>query len=82
LASGDRRIGGAHALGDITVKVARPAGLVMLKLYAGGPKDAWDIQSLLESHERAHDIKSEVNGIVSRLPAECRGLWTRLLEES
>lgn len=68
--------------GITTVKVARPAGLVLLKLYAGGPKDAWDIQSLLEIHDLADDIKSEVNGAVSRLPAESRALWTRLLEGS
>ena len=67
-------------VGGVTVKVARPAGLVLLKLYAGGPKDAWDIQSLLESHDLSDDIQSEVNGAVSRLPAESRKLWARLLE--
>ncbi|HXV59349.1 MAG TPA: hypothetical protein VEK15_01550 [Vicinamibacteria bacterium] len=69
------------SLGEVTVKVARPAGLVLLKLYAGGPKDAWDVQSLLESHERADAIKSEVDRSVSRLPAECGRLWKRMLEE-
>ncbi len=67
-------------VGGVTVKVARPAGLVLLKLYAGGPKDAWDIQSLLESHDLSDDIQSEVNGAVSRLPVESRKLWARLLE--
>jgi predicted nucleotidyltransferase len=37
------------SIGEVTVKVARPAGLVLLKLYASGPKDAWDIRSLMES---------------------------------
>ena len=69
-------------LDEITVKVARPAGLVLLKLYAGGPKDAWDVQSLLESHERADDIKAEVDNTVTRLPAECRDLWERILGQS
>ena len=31
------------SIGEVTVRVARPAGLVLLKLYAGGPKDAWDV---------------------------------------
>lgn len=66
---------------ELTIKVARPAGLVLLKLYAGGPKDAWDVQSLLESHERADDIKSEVDRSLAPLPAECRELWKRILEE-
>ena len=65
-------------LGEVAVKVARPAGLVLLKLYAGGPKDAWDIQSLLESHENSNDIKAEVDGSVARLPSECHELWNRL----
>ena len=69
------------SVGEVTVKVARPAGLVLLKLYAGGPKDAWDVRSLLESHERADDIKSEVRRSVSRLPAECGKLWKRILED-
>jgi hypothetical protein len=62
------------------VKVAGPAGLVLLKLYAGGPKDAWDIQALLESHDLSGDIKSEVSRAVSQLPVESRQLWARLLE--
>ena len=65
-------------LGEVAVKVAQPAGLVLLKLYAGGPKDAWDIESLLESHESSDEIKVEVDSSVARLPAECRELWKRL----
>ncbi len=65
-------------LGQVAVKVARPAGLVLLKLYAGGPKDAWDIQSLLESHEHSNDIKAEVDGSLARLPSECHELWKRI----
>ena len=66
------------SIGEVTVRVARPAGLVLLKLYAGGPKDAWDVRSLLESHERAKAIRMEVDGTVSRLPPECSSLWDRL----
>ena len=65
-------------LGEVAVEVARPAGLVLLKLYVGGPKDAWDIQSLLESHESSAEIKAEVDGSVARLPSECHELWKRL----
>lgn len=31
-----------------SVRVARTADLVLLKLYAGGPTDRWDIDRLLE----------------------------------
>ena len=69
-------------LGEVAVMVARPAGLVLLKLYAGGPKDAWDIQSLLESHECSDEIKAEVDRSVATLPSECHELWKRLLQGS
>ena len=70
------------SLGEVSVKVATPAGLVLLKLYAGGPKDAWDVQSLLQSHERVDDIKAHVNRSLDRLPADCRELWKRLIAPS
>jgi predicted nucleotidyltransferase len=70
------------SIGDITLRVARPAGLVLLKLYAGGPKDGWDVRALLESHEAADAIKMEVDQLVSRLPSECATLWSPLREGS
>ena len=58
--------------------VARPAGLVLLKLYAGGPKDAWDIRALLEVSDHGAVVEAEVERVVPRLPADARRLWSRL----
>lgn len=58
--------------------MVRPAGLVLLKLYAGGSKDAWDVHWLLESHEQADAIRAEVDLMVPRLPPECLRLWDRV----
>lgn len=69
------------SIGEVTLRVARPAGLVLLKLYAGGPKDAWDVRSLLESHEESKSIKAEVDVAVTHLPAESRELWKRIRDE-
>jgi hypothetical protein len=69
------------SIGEVTVKVVRPAGLVLLKLFAGGPKDAWDVRSLMESHENAQSIMAEVDEAVSHLPRESRELWDRLRDE-
>ena len=69
------------SLGDVRLKVASPAGIILLKLYAGGPKDAWDIRALMESRADRKSIESDVDRVVQRLPAECRNLWKRLLEE-
>ena len=69
------------SLGEMTVPVVRPAGLVLLKLHAGGAKDAWDIRALLEASAEAAEIKSEVERLVPRLPADARSLWSRLCAE-
>src|SRR5262249_10327103 len=46
--------------GALSLPVVRPAGLILLKLQAGGPKDAWDIRSRLDAVEQPADIVSEV----------------------
>jgi hypothetical protein len=61
----------------VSLPVARPADLVLLKLYAGGPQDAWDIQQLLGLPERAA-IVTAVDAAVVALPADARALWQRV----
>jgi len=70
------------SLGDLSVPVARPAGLVLLKLHAGGPKDAWDIRALLEASDDAAAVQAEVERTIPRLPADARILWSRLCAEA
>ena len=62
--------------GEIPVVTA--AHLILLKLYAGGPQDAWDIQQLLATEERPR-LVAEVERDLARLPSEARALWTRIL---
>jgi predicted nucleotidyltransferase len=69
------------SLGAVSLPVARPAGLILLKLHAGGPKDAWDIRSLLDAVEDAAHVTSEVECVLPRLPTEARQLWARLRSE-
>jgi hypothetical protein len=69
------------SLGDLSLPVARPAGLVLLKLHAGGPKDAWDIRALLEVSDDPAAVYAEVDRSISRLPADARLLWSRLRAE-
>jgi predicted nucleotidyltransferase len=70
------------SIGELTVPVVRPAGLVLLKLHAGGAKDAWDIRSLLEVSDQPAEIESEVERVIPRLPADARSLWSRLRAEA
>jgi predicted nucleotidyltransferase len=69
-------------LGELSVAVARPAGLVLLKLHAGGAKDAWDIRSLLEVSDDAAELAAEVERMLPRLPTDARRLWSRLRAET
>jgi hypothetical protein len=58
--------------------VARPADIVLLKLYAGGPQDAWDIDQLLDA---VPGIESEVTAALTYLPSDCAALWRRILAD-
>jgi hypothetical protein len=64
-------------LGDATVGVVEAPGLILLKLYAGGSQDAWDIGQLLAAGDRAV-LSRAVDALVVQLPADAQALWQRL----
>ena len=61
------------------ILVVRAADLVLLKLYAGGLQDAWDVQQLLARPSRG-DLVREVESRLSDLPARCQDLWKKILQ--
>jgi hypothetical protein len=61
------------------VRVATAADLVLLKLYAGGPSDRWDIEQLLGGEDRT-SLVAEVESRIAELPTDCRTLWRRFQE--
>jgi hypothetical protein len=63
---------------DADVPVARPADLVLLKLYAGGAQDAWDVAQLLAAGE--HALVAEVEAGLADLPDDARRLWRRIAD--
>jgi hypothetical protein len=65
------------AIEGVDVPVAAPADLILLKLYAGGPQDAWDIGQLLAAPGRAEVVR-DVDAGLGALPVECRRLWERI----
>jgi predicted nucleotidyltransferase len=69
------------SVGPLSLPVVRPAGLILLKLHAGGPKDAWDIRSLLDAVEQPADLVSEVEHALPILPADARQLWSHIRSE-
>ena len=63
--------------GPDRVPVARVPDLILLKLYAGAPQDAWDIRQLLgESPDQ--EVVAEVDRRLSALPPDARTLWQRV----
>jgi len=66
----------AVRIGTRELPVATAADLVLLKLYAGGPQDAWDIEQLLGACEPG--VVGEVDARVEALPSDARELWARL----
>lgn len=66
-------------LGEVRVAVPRAADLVLLKLFAGGPQDSWDIAQLLADAERAA-LVAEVDSRIGELPDDAHRLWRRILD--
>jgi hypothetical protein len=67
-----------QTIGGVSVRVVTAADLVLLKLYAGGIQDRWDIQQLLAGPDR-DEIVAAVGREIERLPPRCRQLWKDLL---
>ena len=67
----------ASEIAGTSVPIADRAGLILLKLYAGGPQDAWDVAQLLATGDRAVTV-AEVDGEIGALPPECLTLWERI----
>jgi hypothetical protein len=62
------------AVGDGPQHVVQPADLILLKLYAGGSQDRWDIERLIGIHPEG-SILAAVDERVGALPKGCRLLW-------
>ncbi len=61
---------------DKDVLVVCLADLILLKLFAGGGQDLWDIEQLLPSV--GAEMRAQVDKAIDVLPAESRAHWIRL----
>jgi len=61
------------------VPVVTAPDLVLLKLYAGGPQDAWDIRQLLDG-DGDGSIARTVDSTLGALSADAAALWCRIRE--
>jgi len=65
-------------LGEVRVAVPRSSDLILLKLFAGGPQDAWDVAQILADDDRDLLI-SEVDDKIGDIPDEAYRLWLKIL---
>lgn len=71
----------AARIEGLAVPVVRAADLILLKLYAGGPQDAWDVVQLVTAGDRGA-LSAEVEARLPDLPPDAARLWTRIRAES
>lgn len=60
----------------VPLRVVSAKGLILLKLYAGGPQDCWDIQQLLAANPEP--LTRGVDAVLPALPRRCAELWDRI----
>jgi len=68
-----------HTLAGTTVPVVDAIGLVLLKLYAGGPQDLWDIEQLLAIAPDRQSLTDSIDERLADLLPRCRRLWKRIV---
>ena len=61
----------------VVIPVATSGDVVVLKLFAGGPQDAWDIEQLLAAGDRSA-LVGHVESVLPQLPEDARRLWARI----
>ena len=64
----------------LTLPVVRGEDLILLKLFAGGPQDLWDVQQALSGPQRA-ELMAAVERDLGDLPPDARRLWKQALED-
>jgi len=62
-------------LGARAIPVVGVSDLTLLKLYAGGAQDQWDIAQLLAAAGSA-EVEAEVERGLADLPARCGEMWS------
>jgi hypothetical protein len=65
----------------VDLPVLRAPDLILAKLYAGGPQDAWDVAQLLAAGEE-EKLCAEVEKHIGELPTASIDLWRRIRNEN
>ena len=68
----------AVEIAGTSVPVAGAADVILLKLFAGGAQDLWDVRRLLDAVASPDAIMREVDVRLEALPRDCQERWERL----
>lgn len=66
-------------VGGIELPVADKADLILLKLFAGGPQDLWDIHQLLGTDD-VEGLRDRVGAALKVLPEGMRSNWLKIVD--
>lgn len=66
---------------DAEVPVVDAVGLILLKIYAGGPQDRWDIEQLMTIAADRQALIELIDERVADLPPRCHRVWDRLKDQ-
>lgn len=66
-------------ISGLSLPVVRGEDLILLKLFAGGPQDAWDVRQVLAGPQR-HELIAAVERDLGDLPPDARRMWKQVLE--
>ena len=69
-----------QTIAGVSVAVVDEVGVVLLKLYAGGPQDLWDLQQLLAASPDRDALQDRVARRLGDLPPRGRSLWKQVCE--
>jgi hypothetical protein len=67
-----------RTIDGVAVPVVTAVDLILLKLYAGGAQDAWDVEQLLATGDRDR-LVAAVAAALPALPEDSRRLWARIV---
>ncbi len=67
-----------HTLAGVDVPVVNSVGVILMKLYAGGSQDLWDIAQLLAVIPDPEGFAGTISARVAELPMRCQSLWERV----
>ena len=63
----------------VELPVVGQVDLILLKIYAGGPQDLWDIRQLLDG-DQSNELQRLVSAALENHPADLRKTWSKVVD--